>query len=469
MNPLLSSLTLSEWSPDRWQRSSLLYRLAFGRLHQWRSNSLLLSASEPLGMALVAAVLIVAPFVSTSLVGVLLGCCIAFFALLTLTDNTRVGLTPIHTLVVLYWVVSSLAMGCSPMPRVALSGWIKLTLYIGLFFLAARVLRRSRLRAWAIGIFLLVALITSVHGIQQSIVGVKALATWTDPTSSSAESTRIYSYLGNPNLFAGYLIPAVGLSAAACFAWQRWLPKLLAIVMFLVNVAALIMTYSRGAWIGLVAGGFVLTLLLVWWWSDRLPTKLRPWALPGVVGLSAAVVLLAVAIVPPIRDRVATMFVGRGDSSNNFRINVWAAVLDMIRDRPVLGIGPGNSIFNKIYPLYMRPKFSALSSYSVLLEVTVEAGLIGLFSFLWLLYVTTYQALTQIKRLHTTRSGDAFWLMAVLASAAGLMAHGLFDTVFYRPAIQTIWWLMLAIVASFYAPTFPAESELPAETINQGV
>lgn len=459
MNSLLTSLTLSGWSPDRWQRSSLLYRLAFGRLQQWRSDSLLMSASEPLGMALVAAVLVVAPFVSTTLVGVLLFCCIAFFGLLTLSDNTRFGLTPIHTLVVLYWAVSSLAMGLSPMPRVAFSGWIKLTLYIGLFFLAARVLRRSRLRAWAIGVLLLVALVTSVHGIQQSIVGVEALATWTDPSSSSADATRIYSYLGNPNLFAGYLIPAVGMSAAACFAWQRWVPKLLAIVMLLVNVAALVMTYSRGGWIGLVAAGFTFTLLLVWWWSDRLPSKLRAWALPGVVGLSAAIVLLAVAIVPPIRDRVASMFVGRGDSSNNFRINVWAAVIDMIRDRPILGIGPGNSIFNKIYPLYMRPKYSALSSYSVLLEVTVEAGLIGLFSFLWLLFVTTYQGITQLKRLREVGHHDAFWLMAALASGAGLMAHGLFDTVFYRPAIQTLWWLMLAIVASFYTPSQPALDE----------
>jgi len=45
---------------------------------------------------------------------------------------------------------------------------------------------------------------------------------------------------------------------------------------------------------------------------------------------------------------------GRADSSNNFRINVWAAVVEMIRDRPILGIGPGNTAFNKIYPLYQR-------------------------------------------------------------------------------------------------------------------
>jgi len=41
----------------------------------------------------------------------------------------------------------------------------------------------------------------------------------------------------------------------------------------------------------------------------------------------------------------------------------------MIRDRPILGIGP--TAFNKIY-LYQRPRFNALSAYSILLEVAVK-------------------------------------------------------------------------------------------------
>jgi len=42
--------------------------------------------------------------------------------------------------------------------------------------------------------------------------------------------------------------------------------------------------------------------------------------------------LLAVLFVEPVRDRVFSIFAGRADSSNNFR---WAAVVEMIRDRPI--------------------------------------------------------------------------------------------------------------------------------------
>jgi putative inorganic carbon (HCO3(-)) transporter len=48
------------------------------------------------------------------------------------------------------------------------------------------------------------------------------------------------------------------------------------------------------------------------------------------------VLLLAVLFVQPVRDRVFSMFAGRGDSSNNFRINVWFSVIQMIQDHPIL-------------------------------------------------------------------------------------------------------------------------------------
>jgi len=171
---------------------------------------------------------------------------------------------------------------------------------------------------------------------------------------------------------------------------------------------------------------------------------------------------------------VTSMFIGRGDSSNNFRINVWTAVIDMIRDRPILGIGPGNTAFNKVYPLYMKPKYTALSAYSVLLEIAVETGFIGLTCFLWLLSVTINQGLLQIKNLRdaqfqqlnsqeespSPKSNQGFWLIAAIATLVGMMAHGFFDTVWYRPEVNMLWWLMVAIIASFYRNSPQPDSAL---------
>jgi putative inorganic carbon (HCO3(-)) transporter len=334
----------------------------------------------------------------------------------------------------------------------AAQGLVKLTLYLLFFALMARILRSPRFRSWLITLILLVSLIVSVYGLRQWFFGADALATWVDPTSTSAKLTRVYSYLGNPNLLAGYLIPAVTLSLAAIFAWQGWLPKALALTTFVVNSACLIVTFSRGGWIGFVVCLFVFFVLLAYWYSVQLPPRWRTLAMPVVLGGSATVILLAVMFVEPVRDRVASIFVGREDSSNNFRMNVWSAVIEMIRDRPIIGIGPGNDAFNKIYPLYMRPRFSALSAYSILLEVAVETGLIGFSCFLWLLIVTVNQGIHQLNRLRTLANRDGFFLMAAIATMFGMLAHGFVDTVWYRPQVNTLWWLTIAIIASFYTP-----------------
>ena len=100
------------------------------------------------------------------------------------------------------------------------------------------------------------------------------------------------------------------------------------------GLVALVLTYSRGAWMGMVAGLGTLALLLIWrairhwplFWRRTLPVLL-------VLG-GAAVLVVLVTQVEPLRVRVMSLVAGREDSSNNFRMNVWTAVLQMIQDRP---------------------------------------------------------------------------------------------------------------------------------------
>ncbi len=279
---------------------------------------------------------------------------------------------------------------------------------------------------------------------------MEQLATWNDPNSLLAQDTRVYSYLGNPNLLAGYLLGAIALSLAAVFIWRGLLPKALAVTMVLVDSACLYFTDSRGGWIGMVVLILTFLLLLRYWFNDLLSPFWRTWLLPMVVGGLAGFLIVVVLLVEPLRLRVYSLFDGRNNSTNNFRINVWQAVFEMIRDRPILGIGPGNSAFNKIYPLYMRPNYSALSAYSIFLETIVETGILGLSCFVWLVTVTVHGGMVQLERLRQEKNNQGLWAIAAIAAMAGMLAHGIGDTVWYRPQINTLWWLMVGIIASQY-------------------
>ena len=124
----------------------------------------------------------------------------------------------------------------------------------------------------------------------------------------------------------------------------------------------------------------------------------------------------------------------------------------MIRARPLTGIGPGHGTFNKIYPLYQRPKFSALSAYSIYLEHLVELGIFGFTCFMALIVTVFQQGWVQIQRMRQERLVQGFWLIAALSGMGGLLVHGTVDTVWYRPQVFTLWWLLVAIVTSYFVP-----------------
>jgi putative inorganic carbon (HCO3(-)) transporter len=329
---------------------------------------------------------------------------------------------------------------------------VKLTIYMLAFVSMSRMMRLGW-RSILIATYLITALISSAYGVQQWYLGAPELATWTDPTSEVAGITRVYSFLGNPNLFAGYLMPALPMGVIAAIHWKGWGMKALGAITAIMGAFCITQSQSRGGLMGLAATGFTLALLLVYWWGKRLPT----WTLPVTFGGTAGAIALGTILVPTLRKRVGSIF-GTEDSSNAFRVNVWQSVLNMIRAKPILGIGPGNKAFNLVYPQYQRSGYSALGAYSVPLELTVETGIIGVICYGWLIFTILSQAWIALNRLRSDRDSSGLWIIAAIATIVGMIAHGLVDTVWYRPQVQLLWWLAIAIVSSFYiAPIKNAE------------
>jgi len=456
MNLFWQRFTLSYLPLKDYLTSSYLHQSLVGSLCSWRQTSILFQWGDGIAVALLSLVYGLAPFIPNTLIAVLIIACGGFWLLLTLSegraDVDNASVTPIHFLVLLYWVIAAIATALSPVKKAAIADLFPLTLYLLLFILGARVLRIQRFRDWIIIFYLHISLIVSVYGIRQWFFGAEALATWVDPESPLSKTTRVYSYLNNPNLLAGYLIPAVVFSLVSIFVWKSWIQKALAATMLTVNTACLVLTFSRGGWIGLSVAILIAMTLLVYWWSRSISSFWRTWSIPILVGGLVGVLALAVIFIEPINIRFVSIFANRSDSSNNFRRNVWDAVRQMIHDRPILGIGPGHNAFNQVYPAYQLPRYSALSAYSVFLETAVETGFIGLACFLWLVIVTVNSAFIQMYRLQKSENKQGLWLIAAIATLGGILAHGTVDTVLYRPEVYTLWWLLLALVASYWQP-----------------
>ena len=341
--------------------------------------------------------------------------------------------------------IALLATGFSPVTPAAFKGLLKLISYLGVYALMRQLLDQAP-RWWDRLVAALLAgeLLSSVLAIRQLYGDTSELARWADPNSVADGTIRVYGPLENPNLLAGYLIPILPIALIALLRWRSWPQRLFAASALILGSSALFLSYSRGGWLGMVAALGAAVLLLVLRQTRHWPPLWRRVFPLLLIAGAVCVLVIAVTQIEPLRIRVMSLAAGRGDSSNNFRINVWLAAIEMIQERPWLGIGPGNSAFNLIYPLYQQPKFNALSAYSVPLELLVEGGIPNLLAGLGLLVASLQAGLRQLK-------GESPWALpalAAIAAIAGLCVQGATDTIFFRPEVQLSGWFCLATLSA---------------------
>jgi putative inorganic carbon (HCO3(-)) transporter len=371
-----------------------------------------------------------------------------FFALGRLAGGSR-GRPPKagDVLVLGYFGANVVATFASHYLPESIKGLSKIAIYILSYFLFTASLQGSRKRLVAVLVSaLFTGLLVSIYGLYQYKIGVAPLATWEDPTVES-KGTRIFSTLGNPNLLAGYLIPLVPLAFSLSMASMtakfrgKWLAALVALGVTAVIAMATVFTGSRGGYLALGAMAMTFVLACLGYLFKQKPKLVLPsfigFLLLGLAG-GAAVHFLA----PSYEQRILSIFSGSSHSSNSYRLYVWAASQKMFEDNWWFGVGPGNTAFRLAYGLYMTSGFDALGTYCVPLEVGVECGILGLFFFVALLA-------SAFACGHCTfwRQGDrvgALLALGLSAALVGLTVQGLVDTVFYRPQVQFIFWLVVA-------------------------
>ena len=169
-----------------------------------------------------------------------------------------------------------------------------------------------------------------------------------------------------PNVFGVYLINAVGLRRDQFLAREgKWLSRLLAALVSSVLGLALIMTFSRGAWLGAIAIAIVLVA--------SLQPKLF-WLLPP------ALLVLPLIVPEAIWNRLLSAG-NLNDSSIKLRFYIWGSSLRMFRDNWLTGIGPGYEPFALHYPPYRFEAVHAIHAHNLPLQQAVEGGVPGLGAF----------------------------------------------------------------------------------------
>ena len=343
-----------------------------------------------------------------------------------------------------YFMIVVISLAGSSLFALSLKGFLKTVIYLAFYISIVPYIKDNKDKIPLIfGTMAVCVAFEGIVGFLQNFAQVGEISTWQDVSSLNPEDvmTRVYGTLKpyNPNLLGGYLaacLPCLfGMSAYFGFL-RKFKTAAIWLAGALFTSGILFATGCRGAYLA-----FMVIIACIALLGARYKKIYLAFAGGAVMLMSAAVLSIS-----SLRARILSMFAMRQDSSNSFRFNVYHSSFEMFRDNWLLGIGVGNKNFREIYGLYMKTGFDALSAYNIFLEIAVESGIFALIAFLGFLATLVRKAIFFIK--HSADIKNVIFVSAALTSIFAVMAHGLVDTVFFRPQIQFIFWTMTAVISA---------------------
>ena len=439
----LDGLLCDAWNrslPGRWLTCQDATRSVFtpARMLAPRVRSLLGSAlgwvsvpGFPVEALFAAAALVLAPILPTMAVLALVCLCMGFSLLRLASDrDAALSPSPLNVHIALYAVVIFWSTATSVNLRGSLLSGM-LTMAFVLFFYGVTSSGLEKHLDKVLWLLLAAGVGVSLYGFYQACFPERYSDVWTDTDLFSAIAFRVYSTLANPNVLGEYLLLVIPIACAMVFSSANWKKRVACLIAAGIMGVCLILTYSRGCYLGLLFAAAVFLVLL-----DRRFLFLG---------------ILAVALCPLyLPDSVISRFTSIGnmaDSSTSYRVRIWLGSLAMLKDFGFSGVGFGSEAFNTVYPNYAVHGTYAQHAHNLFLQILCDSGIVGLLVFLGLIVSFYRMMLTAIR--HTSDTRARVMQIGGVSAVSGFLVQSLTDYTFYNYRVMLLFFGMLGLCDLF--------------------
>ena len=271
------------------------------------------------------------------------------------------------------------------------------------------------------------------------------------PWPTSADEWPVWSTLGNPNDLAGFLAVILPLGVVLLVVTRKPWARVLTAAMIVVLLGEMLLTTSRGAWLGATAA----VLALAAWFSHELRRRARLVTAVGAMGLAvvvgAAVLFLATGQTTKAPgDLLAT---GQGTTAS-LRLELFRTGLRMAERNPVVGVGPEG--FERSFDAFRSDRFLrvygpnlvATDAHNLFVNALATLGVPGLLALL-ALFAAALRLLARTGR-HLGRSSPPEESQALFAAVcAGLLAY-VVQAMFNRHdlTLDLCFWVLLGLACA---------------------
>jgi putative inorganic carbon (HCO3(-)) transporter len=339
--------------------------------------------------------------------------------------------TPFDIGITLLVVLSACSIWASPDREFSFYNYYNLMgRYILIYYLAVNNIRSSSQVKRLIWAMLASAVVVSLYGFHQYFFGANVSAMeWVDGEQFPDLKMRVFSTLENPNLLAGFLVTMMAIASGMGYKSDTLKSKIIFSALVILFGGCLVLTYSRGAWISLLAiiGMYgVLCNRKIFWLLLLLP----------IIALFAHDALL---------ERLMSIM-NPTDTSSTLRLALWESTIAMIMDKPFFGIGWG--AYWMVYPDYdffiNNPNTKIFHAHNMYLNIAAEIGIPGLITFLSMMYGHARLALSSIRGMAQHWSSGV--MLGIVGAICGLIVNGFTDYVLFNIQLSMLFWLLNALI-----------------------
>ena len=254
-----------------------------------------------------------------------------------------------------------------------------------------------------------------------------------DQSLAQGASFRVGGTMSIYMTFAGLLM-LVDLMTLAQLLWQTHSRQALwTVPALLLITASLLMTHTRSAWLGLLAGGCVLL---------GLHKKVL------LLGLPLLVLVVLLLVPQAVKTRVLSTLNWHEKTAQE-RLSMWSSGLRIIRDHPWTGVGMGAMVDR--YKHYREenspvdPNRRIGHLHNNIIQVAAERGLLGLACWLWIWLAYGYETWRIYRRLGPEHTGAKALVLGSLASVVAFHVEGLFEHTFGDSEVITLVYFLMAL------------------------
>ncbi len=301
--------------------------------------------------------------------------------------------------------------------------------FLSIYFIIKNIVRTETIIYSCARSLSVSSMLVSLIGILQYLFG-EVSQMWQDAEMFAAIRGRAVSTFENPNVLGEYLILVLPLLFAMFLCSKQFNLKMLFFVSFALCFSCLVLTWSRGAWLGFIISAVIFILVK------------SPDFLAGIILTSPAIMLsLSFLINTDVMKRILSIG-NTADSSTAYRLNIWRGTERLIADRGLSGIGIGEGAFSSVFPQYaLAGTESAPHTHSLYLQLISETGIFSLlvFALLCLSYISLVFAYIRKSAGTESRTISIGFLCGIIA----FLVQSFTDYTWYNYRVYLFFWVIL--------------------------